>query len=157
MNDDKNPSIPEKFPSKPSTQESPDQTINTVSSDDSNPYFDTTTVYSPGEIPRSTNKMADKNKATTNGRFVALDVDRMIGCFHSSHSCVSLCSIDSLANSYCGPDQHDDLHQLPGDDFFTEHVRFLRIQTAPHHVEVVWSPNTGPPLGGHTERLMYEV
>lgn len=132
--------------------DSPDQTIKTDSSDDSNPDFDTTTICSPGEGSGS-----DAAKSSPTNKPLPLDIDQLIGCFPSAHSCTSLCSIDSLADSYWDPYQHDDSHQLPGDDFFFEHVRFLRIHTAPHQVEVVWSPNNGPPIGGHSERVMFEV
>jgi hypothetical protein len=61
----------------------------------------------------------------------------------------SLESMDSLAESYWDPDD-DASHMTPAaanlarsSEFFFEHVRFLRVQTQPRQVEVVWS--TPPP------------
>lgn len=58
----------------------------------------------------------------------------------------SLESIDSLAESYWDPED-DDISQVVGnasatersDDFFYEHMHFLKVQTQPRQVEVVWS------------------
>jgi hypothetical protein len=57
----------------------------------------------------------------------------------------SLESIDSLVESYWDPED-DASHVTPvatnlarSSEFFYEHVRFLRVQTQPRQVEVVWS------------------
>jgi hypothetical protein len=57
----------------------------------------------------------------------------------------SLESMDSLAESYWDPED-DASHMTPvatnlarSSDFFLEHVRFLKVQTQPRQVEVVWS------------------
>ena len=60
----------------------------------------------------------------------------------------SLESIDSLVESYWDPE--DDASQLTpivtnalqDDGFFSEHVDFLRVQTQPRKVEVVWTTPT---------------
>jgi hypothetical protein len=61
----------------------------------------------------------------------------------------SLESMDSLAESYWDPED-DASHITPAtatlarsSEFFFEHVRFLKVQTQPRQVEVVWS--TPPP------------
>jgi hypothetical protein len=57
----------------------------------------------------------------------------------------SLESIDSLIESYWDPDDVEStITPITGNvahpvDFFTEHVHFLRIQTQPRQVEVVWT------------------
>lgn len=65
----------------------------------------------------------------------------------------SLESIDSLVESYWDPED-DASHITPvatnlarSSDFFYEHVRFLRVQTQPRQVEVVWNtpPHKRPP------------
>lgn len=66
----------------------------------------------------------------------------------TSFSTGSLLSMDSLQDSYWdGDDDNDEIlsHATPTasngvtTDFFTEHVSFLRIQTKPRRVEVVWA------------------
>lgn len=70
-----------------------------------------------------------------------------------SFSSGSLESMDSLVESYWDPGdvEEDSSSQITpvatnghlyAPDFFTEHVHFLRVQTRPRKVEVVWSDTT---------------
>ena len=73
-----------------------------------------------------------------------------------SFSSGSLESMDSLVESYWDPDDVEDDtssqvtpiatngYFAAAPDFFAEHVHFLRVQTRPHKVEVVWSPTISP-------------
>lgn len=64
-------------------------------------------------------------------------------------------SLDSLAESYWDPaDEHSELkvnnspalERARSGEFFHEHLRFLKVQTQPRQVEVVWSIEESPPL-----------
>jgi hypothetical protein len=152
----------------------PEQTIITDNSEDSTPDFDITTVYTPvGEtiIPRlmitkvTSTTTRSSSQCDNNGpRFGTVQVKDY---FVSSRSGASLCSMDSLTDSYWGASSRqgsvtadDDVDHQPLDDyFFNEHVRYLRIQTAPQQVEVVWSPTFVPSTttrGRAVERFWYE-
>lgn len=55
----------------------------------------------------------------------------------------SLESLDSLAESCWDPDDDSQVTPVAGnvvqqEDFFSEHVHFLRVQTQPRQVEIVW-------------------
>jgi hypothetical protein len=159
-----------------SNQRVPEQTIITDSSEDSTPDFDTSTVYTPRDIPRLITKVTSSTTTTTAAATTTrpsqrdkgsrFGIDQMVDYFVSSRSCASLCSMDSLTDSNWGPSwkgsvaaEEEDLHQSLDDDFFNEHVRFLRIQTAPRQVEAIWSPPSGPPRtrGRVVGRLLCEV
>jgi hypothetical protein len=158
-----------------SNQRVPEQTIITDSSEDSTPDFDTSTVYTPGDIPRLITKVASSTTTITaaatttrpsqSDKGSRFGIDQMVDYFVSSRSCASLCSMDSLTDSNWGLSwkgsvtAEEDLHQSLDDDFFNEHVRFLRIQTAPRQVEAIWSPPSGPPRtrGRVVGRLLCEV
>lgn len=139
-----------------SNQGVPEQTIITDSSGDSTPNLDTTTVYTTRDVPFMINKLTSTITQTTTARPIQSDkpprfgIDQMEVYFVSSRSCASLCSIDSLSDSNWGPSWKgsvaaaEDADQSFDDDFFREHVRFLRIQTAPHQVETIWSPPSAP-------------
>lgn len=156
-----------------SNQGVPEQTIITDSSQDSTPDFDTSTVYTPGEIPRlitkvtsgTTTAAATTTRSSQTEKGSCFGIDQMLDYFVSSRSCASLCSMDSLTDSNWGPSwkgsvaAEEDLYQSLDDDFFNEHVRFLRIQTAPQQVKAIWSPPSGPPRtrGRVVGRLLCEV
>jgi hypothetical protein len=61
----------------------------------------------------------------------------------------SLESIDSLVESYWDPEEDSSLatpiatNRVESMDFLDEHVHFLRVQTQPRSVEVVWATNEG--------------
>lgn len=60
-------------------------------------------------------------------------------CANTSCSTGSLLSMDSLAHSYGDDDSDPQVTSKHNNDtFFEEHVCFLRIQTTPRPVEVVW-------------------
>jgi hypothetical protein len=153
------PSTKKKTPKSTNKGGVPERTIITDSSEDSTPEFDITTVYTPvGEkiIPRLITKVTinttrSNSQCDKGPRFGTVQVKDY---FVSSRSGASLCSLDSLTDSYWGASSSrqnsvtaddDDEHQAFDDYFFNEHVRYLRIQTTPQQVEVVSSPNSVPP------------
>jgi hypothetical protein len=101
----------------------------------------------------SSSKMFKDVVPNTSQATPSLLLTQPVAIAQRSLSSGSLESMDSLVESYWDPDDADDETSsqitpiatnghLTAPDFFTEHVHFLRVQTRPRKVEVVWSPTS---------------
>lgn len=137
--------------------------------DESVTLFDTNSIQSPSR-QQSTFDSDSFCRAASGGEtadYMMSDTDELYAEAQEQHidfeyyerqsaTCGSLESIDSLAESYWDLDEtvevsssqvtpvvtniRSKMHQ----EFFAEHVRFLRIQTKPRKVEIIWAKKKHP-------------
>lgn len=136
------------------------------SHEDSFTMFDTNSVHSPSPVRRKgnfvvpdTNSLVSAPQARDNDARRPQDQPEQYEIDfdyyeRQSITCGSLESIDSLAESYWDLDETVEVsasHVTPPivnirskmhQQFFAEHIRFLRIQTKPQKVEIIWGPES---------------